>query len=152
MQTRNQKLAVKVFQKVEGLFDEGERKITELLENEGEETSKVKKKRQEIKTERNKYGAMAHKLPVLIRTAGLAQALGFLDAKSSEKMNERLLKDLASTLGKRDDELLRESRGENNQSLGDYLRLTQETLAALLWYKRFAQSVLGVEAGEQPGG
>ncbi len=148
MQTRDQKLAVEVFQKVEGLFNEGQEAIEELLNTEGEETQKVKKKRREIEIERKKYGAMAHKLPVLIRTAGLAQALGFLDAKSSEKMNGRLLEDLASTLGKSQDELLRHSRGDDNQSLGDYLRLTQETLAALLWYKRFAQSVLGVEQGE----
>jgi len=154
MQTRNQKHAVEVFQKVEGLFNEGKEAIEELLKTEGEETQKVKKKRREIETARKKYGAMAHKLPVLIRTAGLAQALGFLDAKSkkeSEAMNKRLLDDLASTLSKSSTQLLSHSRGDNNQSLGDYLRLTQETLAALLWYKRFAQSVLGVEQGERTG-
>lgn len=134
MQTRNQKLAVKVFQKIENL----QRAFPD-----------------ENSSERKKYGAMAHKLPVLIHTAGLAQALGFLDAKSNDregKMNKRLLEDLASTLGKRDkNEFLRQSRGAGNQSLGDYLRLTQETLAALLWYKRFAQSILGVELSEQTG-
>ncbi len=133
MQTRDQKLAVKVFQKVE------------KLQREYPDENSI---------ERKKYGAMAHKLPVLIRTAGLAQALGFLDAKSkkeSEAMNKRLLEDLASTLGQSSTQLLSQSRGENNQSLGDYLRLTQETLAALLWYKRFAQSVLGVEQGERAG-
>jgi CRISPR-associated protein Cmr5 len=131
MQTCNQTLAVKVFQKIENL----QREFPD-----------------ENSTERKKYGAMAHKLPVLIRTAGLAQALGFLDAKSNDKegkMNKQLLNDLASTLGKNStQELLSHTRGNNNQSLGDYLRLTQETLAALLWYKRFAQSVLGVESGE----
>ena len=131
MQTRNQTLAVKVFQKIENL----QREFPD-----------------ENSTERKKYGAMAHNLPVLIRTAGLAQALGFLDAKSNDKegkMNKQLLNDLASTLGKSSTQFLNQSRGDNNQSLGDYLRLTQETLAALLWYKRFAQSVLGVESGEK---
>ena len=131
MQTRNQKLAVKVFQKIENL----QREFPD-----------------ENSLQRKKYGAMAHKLPVLIRTAGLAQALGFLHAKSSEAMNARLLDDLASTLGLNATQLLSQSRGGNNQSLGDYLRLTQESLAALLWYKRFAQSVLGVDASEQAGG
>lgn len=133
MQTRNQKLAVKVFQKVENL----QRDFPD-----------------ENSVERKKYGAMAHKLPVLIRTAGLAQALGFLDAKSkkeSEAMNKQLLDDLASTLGLSAEELIKQSRGGGNQSLGDYLRLTQEALAALLWYKRFAQSVLGVQQGEGTG-
>ncbi len=131
MQTRNQKFAVKVFRKVESLQREFPDKDS---------------------TERKKYGAMAHKLPVLIRTAGLAQALGFLAAKSNDKegkMNKRLFKDLASTLDKTDEkELLLHSRGGDNQSLADYLRLTQDALAALLWYKRFAESVLDVKAGE----
>lgn len=127
MQTRNQKIAVKVFQKIENLQSEFP---------------------DENSPERKKYGSMAHRLPVLIRTAGLAQALGFLDAKSDEKMNKQLLNDLASTLGKSSAQLLSESRGENDQSLAEYLRLTQESLAALLWFKRFAQSVLGIEARE----
>lgn len=127
MQTRNQKFAVAVYQKIENLQREFPDEST-----------------------RKKYGAMAHKLPVLIRTAGLAQALGFLQAKSSEAMNERLLKDLASTLGKADEnELILHSRGGANQSLADYLRLTRDALAALLWFKRFAESVLDVKAGEQ---
>jgi CRISPR/Cas system CMR subunit Cmr4 (Cas7 group RAMP superfamily) len=29
--------------------------------------------------------------------------------------------------------------------LGDYMHLTQHTMAALLWFKRYAQSVLGVQ-------
>lgn len=129
MQTRNQKFAVKVFQKIESL----QREFSD-----------------ENSPERKKYGAMAHKLPVLILTAGLAQALGFLAAKSSEAMNERLFKDLASTLGKTDEkQLLFHSRGGDEQTLADYLRLTQDALAALLWYKRFAESILDVKAGEQ---
>ena len=129
MQTRNQKFAVKVFRKIEDL----QREFPD-----------------ENSSERKKYGAMAHKLPVLIRTAGLAQALGFLQAKSSEAMNARLLRDLAATLDKTNEaELLLHSRGGNNQTLADYLRLTQDALAALLWYKRFAESVLDVKAGEQ---
>jgi CRISPR-associated protein Cmr5 len=36
--------------------------------------------------------------------------------------------------------------------LSAYMRLTQEALQALLWFKRYAQSVLNVEGGsdEQP--
>ena len=134
MQTRNQKFAVKVYQKIENLQSEFP---------------------DENSIERKKYGAMAHKLPVLIRTAGLAQALGFLSAKSNGEagqMNKRLFKDLASTLGRaNENELLNQSRGANNQSLADYLRLTQDALAALLWFKRFAESVLDVKAGEREG-
>ncbi|MBV8857229.1 MAG: type III-B CRISPR module-associated protein Cmr5 [Acidobacteria bacterium] len=105
-----------------------------------------------------KYGSMAHKLPVLIRTAGLAQALQFVEArtKSDDAPEKKLLTHLAQALGFTDgdgmsarERLLEKSRTEG---LGAYMRLTQQSLAALLWYKRFAQSVLNVEAGEDDEG
>jgi CRISPR-associated protein Cmr5 len=103
-----------------------------------------------------KYGSMAHKLPVLIRTAGLAQALQFVESRGTDEW-KLLLQHLALTLGFADDEkhgqkakekLLDKSR---TSQLGAYMRLTQQSLAALQWYKRFAQSVLKVEAGEEAG-
>jgi CRISPR-associated protein Cmr5 len=127
MQTRNQKLAAQVF-----------RQIEELQRDYPEEK------------QRKRYGAMAHKLPVLIRTAGLAQALGFVEAKAQSQsgaMNGRLLDDLSRTIGVADRQtLLRQSR---EARISEYLHLTQKTLASLLWYKRFAQSVLGVEPGTE---
>src|SRR5437588_3706057 len=95
----------------------------------------------EKEPEYDKYGAMAHKLPVLIRTAGLAQALAFVEARGKEP-HHRLLSDLAETVGKKDI-LLSEARSAH---LSDYIHLTQQVMDALLWYKRFAQSVLDVDA------
>lgn len=92
-----------------------------------------------------KYGSMAHKLPVLIRSAGLAQALQFVESRGSDEQKV-LLKHLANTIGCTSKaELLDKSRSED---LNGYIHLTEKTLGALLWYKRFAQSVLNVEAGE----
>ena len=131
MQTRNQELATKVFRQVE----------------------KLQRDFRDDEKQQKKYGTMAHKLPVLIRTAGLAQGLGFVEAKAQGTggaMNGQLLDDLTATLGLANrSELLRQSR---EATLTNYLRLTQQTLAALLWYKRFAQSVLGVESGEDAEG
>jgi len=91
------------------------------------------------------YGAMAHKLPILIRTAGLAQALEFVNSRG-KPVQKQLLKDLAVTVGQKDIEaLLSYSR---SAPLSEYMRLTQQTMAALLWYKRFAQSILGVDPSE----
>jgi CRISPR-associated protein Cmr5 len=122
MQTRNQTIAADVFARVQKL-------------------EKDPKKKQ--------YGSMAHKLPVLIQTAGLVQALSFVQAKSTSKSGkalEILLNDLAQTLEFANGQaLVSESR---EAELSKYLYLTKRCLAALLWYKRFAQSVLGVEAGE----
>lgn len=105
-----------------------------------------------------KYGSMAHKLPVLIRVAGLAQALQFVESRGSDDQ-KLLLKHLALTLGFRDEEgdnapkakgkMLNDSR---TLSLPAYMHLTQRALAALQWYKRFAQSILKVEAGDEGDG
>lgn len=92
-----------------------------------------------------KYGSMAHKLPVLIRTAGLAQALAFLEARGYEHQKQLLI-DLQAVLGQ--PKLVASSR---EAQLGEYARLTREALAALLWFKRFAQSVLKVQASDEPG-
>lgn len=92
-----------------------------------------------------KYGSMAHKLPVLIRTAGLAQALAFLEARGNADQKQ-LLSDLKAVL--KQSELVVRSREAH---LGEYARLTREALAALLWFKRFAQSVLKVKASDEAG-
>ena len=120
MQTRDQKYAVDILDKV----------------------SKVSKEKKEYQ---NIYGGMSHKLPILIRTAGLAQALSFVEAKAI-KVNalQQLIKDLSGTVGKQD--LGKDAR---ELPLSEYIRLTQQIMAALLWYKRFAQSVLGVDASDR---
>lgn len=115
MQTRSQKFAVDVFPRVEA--------------QQGAD-----------KTHKTQYGGMAYKLPILILSAGLAQALAFADSRGKGGA-QVLLQDLAQTL--QQDDLLKFSRQAN---LREYRRLTQEALEALLWYKRFAQSVLKVDA------
>ena len=109
--------------------------------------------------EQKQYGSMSHKLPVLIRSAGLAQALAFVAATAKRgkegqdgapakwSPQRKLLDDLAQSLNLENaDKLLTESR---SASLDEYMFLTQNALAALLWYKRFAQSVLDVESGDE---
>ena len=95
------------------------------------------------------YGSMAHKLPLMIRSAGLAQTLAFVQVKSKkQKACEQLLDDLAKTLNQLNGEkFVDQSR---IVSLDEYMFLTQNALAALLWYKRYAQSVLDVEPGDEP--
>lgn len=131
MLTREQEFAAKIYEQV---------------------TSEIETRPRE---EQKKYGSMAHKLPVLIRVAGLAQALQFVESRGNNEQ-KLLLKHLALTLGFTDDEgenaptakkkLLSDSR---TKPLGTYMRLTRQSLAALQWYKRLAQSVLKVESGEE---
>jgi CRISPR-associated protein Cmr5 len=94
-------------------------------------------------TWRDQYGGMAHKLPVLVRQAGLAQALAFVESRGQDA-HKALLEDVAQSMGFSKTELLKKSREEK---LSEYLRLTREVLAVTQWYKRFSQSVLDVEAG-----
>lgn len=116
MQTRNQKFAASIFEQVSRLKND--------------------------ESYRNRYGAMAHQLPVLVRTAGLAQALAFVQTRKKDEYNQ-LLTDLSATIGQPDaSALIAKSR---DAQLGEYLLLTRQILDALLWYKRFAQSVLGVD-------
>jgi len=90
----------------------------------------------------SRYGAMAHQLPLLIRTAGLVQALTFVAGRKDEGLNQ-LLNDLAQTI--KQDNAEKFVAFSRNAPLPQYLRLTQQTMAALLWYKRFAQSVLDID-------
>lgn len=98
-----------------------------------------------------KYGTMAHKLPVLVRTAGLAQALAFV-AASSEAARGQLLDHLAYVTMQTDrDTLLKRSRGDAPgwDRLSQYMLLTQQVLDALVWYKRFAETVLDIRGTDE---
>jgi CRISPR-associated protein Cmr5 len=99
--------------------------------------------------EYKKYGAMAHKLPILIHTAGLVQALEFVHSRG-KPVQKRLLDHLAiAVTGQGNAETLLQT--VRDASLSGYIRLTRQILAALLWYKRFAQSILDVDATEALG-
>ena len=89
-----------------------------------------------------RYGRFALSLPTLVRSAGLAQALAFAEAKQQRD----LLDDLASTLGKDGaGGLLQASR---ELPVMEYMKLTREVLAAADWYKRYAQSILNIDPAE----
>lgn len=103
-----------------------------------------------IKEEKDykKYGAMAHKLPILIHTAGLVQALEFVNSRG-KPIQRRLLDHLAITIGLGNTETLLQT--VKQAPLSGHIRLTRQILAALLWYKRFAQSILDVDVTEALG-
>lgn len=110
-----------------------------------------------IKTQKNEYGSMAHKLPVIIRSAGLAQALAFVNSRGKNP-HHALLDDIAHTLSNVNNQFSnlnnRDSLAERSHKaqLSEYMKLTQEILAICLWYKRFAESILEVESGESNDG
>lgn len=99
-----------------------------------------------------KYGTMAHKMPVLVHTAGLVQAIAFVQAKGTKnKAWEQLLHDLAHTLepSRPDYDGTALLISAQQAQIGEYILLTRRVSQALLWYKRFAESILKVESGHE---
>jgi CRISPR-associated protein Cmr5 len=98
----------------------------------------------------NAYGALANKLPALIRSAGLVQALAYVEArmvyvKKPKEGHIQLYTDLRSILGWSDPA----SALISSKSLSLYMYETRRSLAALSWFKRYAQSVLKFEPGSE---
>ncbi len=119
MQTRSQRFALTVYDR-----------LTEYTP----ETPKAKK-----------IGILAHRLPILVRKAGLAQALAFADTRQGGEGQE-FLDHLAVVVNHQDRQaLLRFSREAQFQ---EYMYLTNEVMTALEWFKRFSVSVLNVKAGD----
>lgn len=96
------------------------------------------------------YGSLCHKLPVLVRTNGLCQTLAFIEerAKDSSERGEayrHLRSHIASVLGVVPEKLV---AAVGTASLPEYQLHTRNILAAWVFYKRFAVSILGVESGD----
>ena len=103
---------------------------------------------------RKKYATMVHKLPALITSAGLCQALHFVQSRGNEDQKE-LLDHLAKQLRRVDDEirdadaLLKKVR---EAKLTTYLRLTHEATLCASWYRRMVQGVLKIDHADADRG
>ena len=113
-----------------------------------DQSPEARKRFEDIQQKINQYGGMAHKLPVLIRQAGLVQALAYVSARGKSGAKQ-LLEDLARVLGYDSSSQLLDASRE--AELLEYMHLTRKATVALTWYKRFAQSVLGVEPTDEGG-
>lgn len=126
--TLEQKRAAKAYEHVQQVTDEDHRKL---------------------------YGGMAQKLPALIRSAGLCQALHFVKSrgKGGKEALNTLLDHLGEQLTRVDPAITdRESlcTKAREATLPDYVWLTRETLATVSWYGRLARSEWGVLPGDVP--
>jgi CRISPR-associated protein Cmr5 len=99
------------------------------------------------KEDQKVYGSMAQKLPALIRSAGLCQALHFVKSRGKDPLN-KLLDHLGKQLQRVDtgindkDSLCEQAR---KADLAQYVWLTREALASVSWYGRLARSEWGVD-------
>ena len=97
-----------------------------------------------------RYGGLCHSLPVMVLESGLTQTLGFLVTRGNGDPNgpeATLVRHIGTILGVEDDAVLRHVR---QVELMDYIFLTQRFLKAMVWFKRYAQSILKVEGVDRP--
>ena len=99
--------------------------------------------------DKEKYGALAHKLPGMILENGLAQATGFLLAKDTPE-HRVLLDDLCVVLRAAETTTAGDGSGLHqgiiDSDVDRTLMLTRRSLEAAGWLKRYAQGVLRVDA------
>lgn len=102
-----------------------------------------------------KYATMVHKMPALLQSAGLCQALHFAWSRKNaeqrqyvEHLAAQLSRCVATTEGLDSGQLLVRVR---SAPLGEYLRLTDEAMACAAWYRRLVQGVLKIDAAEADG-
>ena len=93
----------------------------------------------------SKYRALALSFPIMVLQSGLAQATGFLRAKSSDNNEyQRYLSDLAGVLGYDNGPALYDDVIASD--LPTYQQLTRQALDASGWLKRYAQALLKEDA------
>jgi CRISPR-associated protein Cmr5 len=103
-----------------------------------------------LKDEAKKYATIVHKMPSLLQSAGLCQAMHFASSRK-DKDQQRIVDHLARQLHRvnpaiiDDKTLLERCR---KASLAEYLQLTDEAMACAAWYRRLVQGVLKIEASE----
>jgi CRISPR-associated protein Cmr5 len=103
------------------------------------------------KEEKERYAGMAQKLPILIRTAGLCEALHFVRSREKAIFGE-LLDHLARQLARTDARITDGAslcERVREAELGQYLWMTREALATAEWYARLVQSELGIPRGAE---
>jgi len=131
---RQQERAKAVYEKVQSFKGE--------LENLSEDEKKKKAER---------YGGMALKFPALLRSAGLMQAVAFVETRGKDE-HKRFIQDFVDVLSRFDPE---DTKNKNyferimTAELPEYMRITREALAIAEWFSRFAQSILKVKLGAE---
>lgn len=105
---------------------------------------------------KNKYGGLCHNFPIMVRQCGLCQAVAFNAAKAKDSGKEKAHKLIL--------EHAQGQLGENNPldpsafaasvagwPTQEYVLNTRLLLQAFAFYKRFAESILHVEASDAGG-
>lgn len=139
MQTRSQEYSETIFNQIDNL---------EFTVDEANEEKRQKK----IKKLKKQYGSLCHNFPIMVLRSGLSQAVAFVWIKAKNDAGTPhgyFLKHLSAlTDGSTNETPAAFQKRINEAELTEYQRLSRKVLAASIWYKRFAESLLEVKAGE----
>jgi len=140
MQTRSQEYSKKVFGQILPM-----KKAIDDAETDSKE-------KQERKKAAKTYGSLCHNFPLMVLKSGLSQAVAFVWVKAKanqENPQAKFLEHLAELVEFTPADNHAEFQKHINElELMEYQRYTRKILAASIWYKRFAESILDVKAGE----
>lgn len=98
------------------------------------------------------YGSICHQFPVMVLRSGLAQSVAFLwvRAANGKPAYEKFIQHLSAITGLEGETQDDFQQRIQQMNLDEYRRTTRTILNACVWYKRFAESLLNVRAGEVP--
>jgi CRISPR-associated protein Cmr5 len=102
-------------------------------------------------TDAKLYGSICHTFPIMVLRSGLAQSVAFLwiKAESDKPAYQTFLKHLSLISNGPSNETYKDFQQRiQEMDLAEYQRTTRTILNASVWYKRFAESMLNVKAGE----
>ena len=100
---------------------------------------------------KKRFATVVYQFIILVRTAGILQALEFIEGLSNKDKQEAGHK-LLDYLGKqmkrvnkniKDKDTLR--KFARTADLHKYMLLTREVMSTMIWYRRFVQSVLKID-------
>lgn len=104
--------------------------------------------------DQKRYATVIYQCIPLIHNSGLVQTIEFLRAlsnKQKQKQAEVFLGQLAEHLGSVDGKVKDiKSLAERARTapMADYMLLTREAMAALVWFRRFVQSILKLDPSQ----
>ncbi|MFF2908705.1 type III-B CRISPR module-associated protein Cmr5 [Paenibacillus sp. NPDC057934] len=99
------------------------------------------------KKEQQQYGSLCHRVPSMIMLNGLRLTVAFLSVKKG--MRQHFLKDMGLALGIEIE--VRKGKDTVPERMDDYRLLTSQVLAASVWFKRYAEAILGVTQADADG-
>ncbi|CQR53503.1 type III-B CRISPR module-associated protein Cmr5 [Paenibacillus riograndensis] len=91
------------------------------------------------------YGRLCLLFPSMVQVNGLRLTVAFFQSKgkSQKTLHQRYLQDLAAAVGSAAWET-----GLSTNDMMDYRDLTRHVLQAAVWFKRYAEAILKVEAAD----